>query len=222
MVMDTGINSQGGVVSSGSCYLMIPEIKGDWEVGSVIKDGHAVIEYALGASKAVVPANNGMDLQSARALGTLFTMTLQTSPHQHEILAASAKGTNIPKIIIINLKNHGVTADEVFRIELTNVKFREVRLNRKRKMGGYSHNPTVGKINQEKGVGYALDANPNQFAQAQDPNFVTQLEDVYEVDCAYSTVMLVHTPTKETGELDGGHIPGSFDFIHNTTEIPSS
>jgi hypothetical protein len=217
MSMDTGVNNQGGIVSAGSCYLMLTEIKGDWEVGKVIKDGHSVIEYALGASKAVVPALNGMDLQSARALGTLFTMTLQTSAHQQEILAASAKGTNIPKIIIINLKNHGVTADEVFRIELTNVKFREVRLNRKRKMGGYTQNATATKINQERGVGYALDANASHFAQGQDPNAVLQIEDVYEVDCSYSTVTLIHTATKESGELDG-KTPAFFDFIHNSVE----
>ena len=216
--MDNSVSNQGGIVSAGSCYLLIPDlIKGDWEVGSVVKDGHSVIEYALGASKAVVPALNGMDLQSARALGTLFSMTLQTSAHQQEILTASAKGTNIPKIIIINLKNHGVTADEVFRIELTNVKFRAVRLNRKRQMGGYTQNSTVTKINQDRGVGYALDSQASHFAQANDPNSQTQVEDVYEVDCSYNTVTIIHTATKETGELDG-KTPAFYDFIHNTIE----
>lgn len=214
--MDTSTANQGGIVSSGSCYLMIPEIKGDWKVGPVT-DGHAIIEYALGASKAVVPAENGIGLESARALGTLMTLTVMKSAHQAEFVSINAKGVNLPKITLINLKNHGVTADEVWRIELTNVRIRAVRANRKRQMGGYSSNPTAAKINQDRGVGWALDSDADHFAQTQDPNFQGQVVDVFEIDCSYSTVTMVHKEVKEDATT-GGNTATFFDFIHNTTE----
>lgn len=214
--MDTSARNQGGVVSSGSCYVIIPEIKGDWKVGPV-ENGHAVIEYALGASKAIVPAENGLGLESARALGTLMTLTLMKSAHQSEFVDVNVVGKNLPKVTVLNLKNHGVTADEAFRVELTNVRISDIRINKKRQMGGYSTNGTVGQINQDRGIGWAMDSNATQFAQTQDPNFQQSVADVFEVDLSYATVTLIHTAVHEDGKTDG-KTPAFFDYIHNSVE----
>jgi hypothetical protein len=215
--MDTGIQNQTGVVTAGSCFLVAPEIKGVWQVGPVT-DGHAVVEYGFAVSKALVPGK-GDDLQSARALGSLFTMTLLKQP-QESFVQANQKKTNFAKMTILNLKNHGVTADETFRIELTNVTIVEVRTNRKRQIGGYSQNPTALAIHKDRGMGHALDADPNHFAQQNDPNAVRQSVDTLEMDCCYDTMTIIHTAMKESGEVSG-KTPASYSWTSNAA-VPAS
>ena len=139
--MDTGNSGSSSVVSAKSCFLVMPEIKGDFDIGTKVKKGHPVSEWGVGVSRAILPNSGGLSLESARAVGSPMTITLQKTGHISEFLNIVNNGATIPELHIYNLKNHGgdaATADVVLQITLTNVRFQRGQINVKRQAGGYT------------------------------------------------------------------------------------
>jgi hypothetical protein len=219
--MDTVSQGQKGSVSSGSCYLMLPEIPGSADVGKVVKKGHPVVAYSLGASKANVPGENGLGAESARAIGTSFSVILQKiGTAQSSFEALCGGGENIPDLKVFNLRNHGEMAAEAFSLEFKNVRVVRIHINRKEEMGGYIKDKNLPFYGGEQGLGSGgiLDENPNNIAQMQDPNAARGVADGFLIECSYDEVTLIYTELKPDGKI-GGKVPAHMNYAKNTIQV---
>ena len=218
--MDTGTRGPRSVVSSRSSFLVLKEIPGGFDIGAKVKKGHPVSEWGLGLSRAIKPDSSGTNLESSRTVGTPLTLTLQKTAHLSQFLNIVNNGATVPEVKLFNLKSHGMddaTGDVVLEFTLTNVRFQRGEINLKRQAGGYTTGNT--DIIRSNEPGWASDTDPNTLAQAEDPNNIKNVEDVFIIEMTYDSISGVWTKIDVNGSSKG-NISCFWDFTKITTKRP--